>query len=41
VVEQKGIDVTVQVAGPDGKQILEFDSESRLERQESGSGRLN
>src|SRR5262245_4725237 len=28
-VEQHGIDVVVQVSGPDGKQILEFDSESR------------
>jgi CHAT domain-containing protein/tetratricopeptide (TPR) repeat protein len=37
VVEQKGIDVIVQVAGPDGKQILEFDSESRPEGQEEVS----
>src|SRR5215813_12040189 len=31
VVEQQGIDVVVQVSGPDGKQILELDSESRLQ----------
>src|SRR6266508_4158990 len=30
VVEQQGIDIVAQVSGPDGKQILEFDSESRL-----------
>src|SRR5215470_15249350 len=29
IVEQQGVDVIVQVSGPDGKQILEFDSESR------------
>src|SRR5262249_15941775 len=34
VVEQKGIDVVAQVSGPDGKQILEFDSESRSQGQE-------
>lgn len=35
LVEQQGIDVVVQVSGPDGKQILEFDSESRsLGREE-------
>src|SRR5262249_25420974 len=37
VVEQKGIDVVAQVSGPDGKQILEFDSESRLQGQEEVS----
>ncbi|MBO0719360.1 MAG: tetratricopeptide repeat protein [Blastocatellia bacterium] len=37
VVEQQGIDVVVQVSGPDGKQILEFDSESRPEGPESVS----
>ncbi|MBO0783670.1 MAG: tetratricopeptide repeat-containing protein, partial [Ktedonobacteraceae bacterium] len=31
IVEQEGIDVTVQVLGPDGKQMLEFDSEARLQ----------
>ncbi|HKR59266.1 MAG TPA: tetratricopeptide repeat protein, partial [Pyrinomonadaceae bacterium] len=34
VVEQDGIDVVVQVSGPDGKRILEFDSESRPRGQE-------
>src|SRR5262249_776625 len=34
IVEQQGIDVVVQVSGPDGKQILEFDSESRTRGQE-------
>jgi CHAT domain-containing protein/Flp pilus assembly protein TadD len=29
IIEQQGIDVVAQVSGPDGKQILEFDSESR------------
>jgi CHAT domain-containing protein/Tfp pilus assembly protein PilF len=33
-VEQQGIDVVVDVLGPDGKQILEFDSERRLQGQE-------
>src|SRR5262245_23713923 len=37
VVEQKGIDVVAQVSGPDGKQILEFDSESRSQGQEEAS----
>jgi tetratricopeptide (TPR) repeat protein len=37
IVEQQGIDVVVQVSGPDGKQILEFDSESRLQGQEEVS----
>jgi tetratricopeptide (TPR) repeat protein len=34
IVEQQGIDVVVQVSGPDGKQILEFDSESRSQGRE-------
>src|SRR5262245_33150673 len=34
IIEQQGIDVVAQVSGPDGKQILEFDSESRLQGQE-------
>jgi hypothetical protein len=37
VVEQQGIDVVVQVLGSDGKQILEFDSESRSQGQEEVS----
>src|SRR5215470_221887 len=37
VVEQKGIDVVAHVSGPDGKQILEFDSESRSQGQEEVS----
>src|SRR5262245_43284366 len=34
VVEQDGVDLVVQVLGPDGKQILEFDSERSLSGQE-------
>src|SRR5262245_14414307 len=34
IVEQQGIDVAVQVSGPDGAQIIEFDSEKRLQGQE-------
>src|SRR6266508_275806 len=34
VVEQKGIDVVAQASGPDGKQILEVDSESRSQGRE-------
>src|SRR6266545_1569169 len=34
IVEQQGIDVVAQVSGPDGKQILEFDSESRSQGRE-------
>jgi CHAT domain-containing protein/Tfp pilus assembly protein PilF len=37
VVEQQGIDLVAQVSGPDGKQIVEFDSESRLQGQEEVS----
>jgi CHAT domain-containing protein/Tfp pilus assembly protein PilF len=37
VVEQRGIDVVVKVAGPDGKQILEGDSELRKQGEESVS----
>ena len=37
VVEQQGVDVVAQVSGPDGKQILEFDSESRPQGQEEVS----
>lgn len=37
IVEQKGIDVVAQVLGPDGKQIMEFDSESGKQGQESVS----
>ena len=48
-VEQRGIDVVVQLLGPDDKQIMEFDSEIRDYGQEpvsqvaevSGSYRLN
>jgi CHAT domain-containing protein/Tfp pilus assembly protein PilF len=35
VVEQNGVDVVVRVLGPDGKQILEFDSERSLSGRES------
>ncbi|MGH9752918.1 MAG: tetratricopeptide repeat protein [Blastocatellia bacterium] len=34
IVEQDGIDVVVRLSGPDGKQIMEFDSESRPRGQE-------
>jgi CHAT domain-containing protein len=34
IVEQRGIDVVVRCLGPDGKQIAEFDSESRLQGEE-------
>jgi tetratricopeptide (TPR) repeat protein len=37
VVEQQGIDVVAQVAGPDGKGILMVDSESRPQGQEEVS----
>src|SRR5215475_7057935 len=37
IVEQQGIDVVAQVSGPDGKQILEFDSESRSQGREEVS----
>ena len=49
VVEQRGIDVVVQLLGPDDKPIMEFDSEIRDDGPEpvsqvaevSGSYRLN
>src|SRR5688572_22855231 len=49
VVEQRGIDVGVQLLGPDGRQVMEFDSEIKDYGQEqvsqvaevSGSYRLN
>ena len=34
IVEQQGIDVMAQVSGPDGKQILEVDAESRSQGRE-------
>jgi CHAT domain-containing protein/Tfp pilus assembly protein PilF len=34
IVEQQGIDVVAEVSGADGKQILEFDSESRSQGRE-------
>ncbi|MBO0721615.1 MAG: tetratricopeptide repeat protein, partial [Blastocatellia bacterium] len=34
IVEQKGIDVVVDVLGPDGKQLQEFDTEARLQATE-------
>ena len=37
IVKQDGIDVMVRVFGPDGKQILEIDSEGREQGQESVS----
>jgi tetratricopeptide (TPR) repeat protein len=37
IVEQQGIDVVVQASGPDGKQILEFDSETRPQGREEVS----
>jgi CHAT domain-containing protein/Tfp pilus assembly protein PilF len=36
-IEQRGIDVTVKLFGPDGNPIAEFDSESRIQGQESVS----
>jgi CHAT domain-containing protein/tetratricopeptide (TPR) repeat protein len=36
-VDQHGIDVVIRLLGQDGKQIAEFDSESRLQGQESVS----
>jgi tetratricopeptide (TPR) repeat protein len=35
IVEQQGIDVVVQASGPDGKQVAEFDSESRPRGEET------
>jgi CHAT domain-containing protein/Tfp pilus assembly protein PilF len=37
IIEQQGIDVVAQISGPDGKQILEFNSERRLQGQEQAS----
>jgi CHAT domain-containing protein/Tfp pilus assembly protein PilF len=37
IIEQQGIDVVAQVSGPDGKQIFEFDSESRSQGREEVS----
>src|SRR5262245_33238478 len=37
IIEQHGIDVVAQLSGPDGKQILEFDYERRLQGQEQAS----
>src|SRR5262245_52045505 len=37
VVDQRGIDLVIRLSGPDGKEIAEFDSESRLQGQESVS----
>jgi CHAT domain-containing protein/Tfp pilus assembly protein PilF len=37
VIDQRGIDVVVKLFGPDGKQITEFDSESRTQAQETVS----
>jgi CHAT domain-containing protein/Tfp pilus assembly protein PilF len=34
IVEQQGIDLVVRVAGPDGKRVVEFDTESRLQGRE-------
>jgi len=34
VVDQRGIDLLVRLFGPDGKQVTEFDSESRVQGQE-------
>jgi CHAT domain-containing protein/Tfp pilus assembly protein PilF len=36
-VQQQGIDIVVQVWGPDGKQIMGLDSEKRLQGQEQAS----
>jgi CHAT domain-containing protein/Tfp pilus assembly protein PilF len=35
IIEQDGIDVIAHLSGPDGKRIMEFDSDSRLRGQES------
>src|SRR6266545_513965 len=34
IVEQRGIDVAIVLSGPDGKRILKFDTESRVEGRE-------
>src|SRR5262245_8238060 len=36
-IEQQGIDVVVKISGPDGKQILEIDSERRAQGKEEAS----
>jgi CHAT domain-containing protein/Tfp pilus assembly protein PilF len=35
LVDKRGIDVTVRLVGPDGKQITEFESEIRMQGQET------
>jgi CHAT domain-containing protein len=35
IVDQRGIDIAVKIIGPDGKQIFEFNSESRKQGQET------
>jgi hypothetical protein len=35
VVDQRGIDVVIRLLGPNGKEMAEFDSESRLQGRES------
>jgi CHAT domain-containing protein len=37
VIDQRGIDVVVKLIGPDGKQVNEFDSDSRVQGQEIAS----
>src|SRR5215510_11671191 len=35
IIEQQGIDVVARLVGPEGEQIMEFDSERRLQGQET------